>query len=150
MNKYEKFLLQEICEGDIARIKRAALIVLKENKIQKDSEFCTTLIKRMEAKTNSIQLPQKLKGMILVEEVSHYPQEKYYWRQTEEEICKKIISMYTVADKLQDIGIRYLPATILWGQSGCGKTELARYIAYKTNIPFVYVRFSAIISCYLG
>ena len=49
-----------------------------------------------------------------------------------------------------ELGIPYLPAAILYGESGTGKTELARYIAHKANLPFVYVRFSNLVNSRLG
>ena len=39
---------------------------------------------------------------------------------------------------------------MLYGQSGCGKTMLARYIAYKAKLPFVYVNFSYLLDSKLG
>lgn len=48
------------------------------------------------------------------------------------------------------MGIPYLPALILHGESGCGKTMLARYIAHKADLPFVYVQFSNLVDSHLG
>jgi len=61
-----------------------------------------------------------------------------------------IISIYRAAERLSDLGISYLPALMLYGESACGKTELARYIAYKAELPFVYVRFSSVVDSHLG
>lgn len=107
-------------------------------------------IKQLESKANFVQLPQDLKGILASEDVAHYPEAKYFWRDRECEIADKVVSMYHAADRLQSKGIRYLPATILWGESGCGKTELAKYIAHKVGLPYVYVRFSTLVDCHLG
>ena len=39
---------------------------------------------------------------------------------------------------------------MLYGEPGCGKTMLGRYIAYKAELPFLYLNFSSLISSYLG
>lgn len=150
MNDKTKTLLKEVCNGDISMAQKAAMIMLKSNTVKKDEDFCNRLIKQMESKTNFIQLPQNLKGILIAEDVSQYPEDKYFWRDKENEIVNKIVSMYRVAYMLKEKGIKYIPAMILWGESGCGKTELAKYIAYKVNLPYVYVRFSALIDSHLG
>lgn len=150
MNDRTRVLLREVCNGDISRAQTAAMILLKSNTVKKDEDFCNRLIKQMESKANFMQLPQNLKGILVAEDVSQYPENKYFWRGAEKEIANKVVSMYRVADKLQEKGIKYLPAAILWGESGCGKTELARYIAHKVNLPYVYVRFSTLVVSYLG
>jgi len=48
------------------------------------------------------------------------------------------------------MSISYLPAALFYGQSGTGKTELARYIAHKAGLPFMYVRFSNVVNSFLG
>lgn len=150
MNNDTRSLLREICTGDIRRVQKAAMVLMRNNKTAKDADFCANLLKQMESKADFIQLPQDLKGILVAEDVSQYPVEKFFWGKRECEIADKVISMYRVADRLQNKGIRYLPATILWGESGCGKTELARYIAYKVGLPYVYVRFSTLVDSHLG
>lgn len=150
MNNLERNIIREICNGDISSIQKTALVYLKNNKIKKDEDFCKTMIKNLESKTNFLELPYDLKGILIAEDVSEYPEGKFLWREKEEKICNKIISLYQVADRLKDKGIRYLPAAIFYGESGCGKTELAKYIAYKSNLPYVYVNFSYILNSYLG
>lgn len=150
MNDRTRELIRYVCNGDISRAQTSAMILLKSNTTKKDEEFCNRLIKQMESKANFMQLPQNLKGILVAEDVSQYPEDKYFWRDTENEIANKVVSMYRVADKLQEKGIKYLPAAILYGESGCGKTELARYIAHKVNLPYVYVQFSTLVESYLG
>lgn len=150
MNDKTRILLKEVCNGDISRAQKAAMILLKSNTVKKDEDFCNRLIKQMESKANFMQLPQNLNGILIAEDVSQYPEDKFFWRDTEKEMAKKVVSMYRVADRLKEKGIKYLPAAILWGESGCGKTELARYIAHKVNLPYVYVRFSNLVDSLLG
>lgn len=150
MNDYTRVLLRNVCNGDLRKAQNAAMALMKNNITKKDEDFCERLIKQLESKANFVQLPQDLKGILAAEDVSQYPEAKYFWRKREREIADKVVSMYRVADRLQSKGIRYLPAAILWGESGCGKTELAKYIAYKVGLPYVYVRFSALVDCYLG
>ena len=150
MNNDTRNLLREVCNGDISRAQKAAAVLMRNSTTAKDADFCERLLKQLESKANFMQLPQNLKGILVAEDVSQYPKEKYFWRNREEEIADKVVSMYRVANRLQNKGIRYIPAAILWGNSGCGKTELARYIAHKAGLPYVYVRFSSLVDCYLG
>lgn len=150
MDDKVRMLIREVCNGDISRIRTAATIVLKSCKTKKDEEFCTNSLKKLESIRNFMELPSNLKGMLVAEDVSVYPEEKYFWREDELEIAEKVISMYKVADTLQEKGIRYIPSLILYGESGCGKTELARYIAHLMNLPYVYIRFSSLIDSHLG
>lgn len=150
MNDYTRILLRNVCNGDLRKAQNAAMVLMQNNTTKKDEDFCKRLIKQLESKANFVQLPQDLKGILSAEDVSQYPEAKYFWRKRECEIADKVVSMYRVADRLQSKGIRYLPATILWGESGCGKTELAKYIAHKVGLPYVYVRFSALVDCHLG
>lgn len=150
MDDHVRALIKEVCNGDINRIRAAAMIVLKSSKTKKDESFCESSIKKIEAARNMIELPYDLRGMLVSEDVSHYSEGRYFWRDEEVKIANKVISMYRVADKLQEKGIRYIPSIILYGDSGCGKTELARYIAYKAGLRYVYVRFSSLVDSHLG
>lgn len=150
MNNDTRNLLREVCNGDISRAQKAAAVLMRNSTTAEDADFCERLLKQLESKANFMQLPQNLKGILVAEDVSQYPKEKYFWRSREEEIADKVVSMYRVANRLQNKGIRYIPAAILWGNSGCGKTELARYIAHKAGLPYVYVRFSFLVDCHLG
>lgn len=149
MNEHTRMLLRKIESGDMKEIRAAALIVLQESKTQKDADFCKSMIKKLESKRDLIQLPQSVNGLLVAEDVSQYPEERYLWR-IQEEICRNIMNLSKVANKLQDKGIRYTPTAILWGESGCGKTELAKYIAYRMELPYIYVRFSSLVDSHLG
>ena len=150
MDDYVRSLIREVCGGDINKIRTAALIVCKQSKTKKDELFCESAIKKIEATKNVVELPYDLRGILAQEDVSNYSEERYFWRDEEVEIADRVISMYRVADKLYEKGIRYIPSVVLYGESGCGKTELARYIAYKAGLNYVYVRFSALIDSRLG
>lgn len=41
-----------------------------------------------------------------------------------------------------EYGISYHNSTLLYGVPGTGKTEFARYVAYKLGLPYAYLNFS--------
>ena len=75
---------------------------------------------------------------------------KYLVRETEEKVASRILAIYRASKRLLELGIPYLPAALFYGMSGTGKTELARYIAHKAELPFIYIRFSSLVNSMLG
>ncbi len=150
MNNNERILLRYVCDGDMKRAQMQARCILAAVSSQKDAAFRDDMLRRMEARKDFVELPQNLKGLLAVEDSTTFPDAKFLIRKTEAEAVKKTISLYRAAERLADLGIPYLPALMLYGESGCGKTELARYIAHRAGLPFAYVRFSSVVDSHLG
>ena len=55
-----------------------------------------------------------------------------------------------VTTKMLAYGIPYTNSTLLYGVPGTGKTEFARYVAFKLGLPYAYLNFSCLIDSYLG
>lgn len=49
-----------------------------------------------------------------------------------------------------EMGIPYLNSTLLYGESGTGKTTFGQYVAYKTGLPFCYLNFSNLVDSHMG
>ena len=151
MNDKERTLLQYVCDGDIRKAQQQAKILLDGITTQKDQNFKNHQLKKLEAKGPTlIELPYNLRDLLIAEDCADFPNSRFILRENEEKAVNEVLSLYRVADRLSEIGISYLPALMLYGQSGCGKTMLARYIAHKADLPFVYVRFSSLVNQYLG
>lgn len=54
------------------------------------------------------------------------------------------------SDELIAEGVGISPSMLLYGPPGCGKSELAKYIASNLNLPLVTARIDTIISSFLG
>lgn len=54
------------------------------------------------------------------------------------------------SDKLLANGIGIAPSLLIYGPPGCGKSQLARYIASELNMPVLTARMDTLISSYLG
>jgi len=54
------------------------------------------------------------------------------------------------ADRLLARGMDIHPSLLIYGPPGCGKTELARYIAGELQLPLLTTRADTIVSSYLG
>ena len=150
MNNDERILIRYICDGDVRRAQMQARCILNAISSQKDAAFREDMLRRMDMKKDFVGLPQNLRGLLVVEDSASFPETKFLIRRTEAEAAEKTISLYRAAERLADMGIPYLPALMLYGKSGCGKTELARYIAHKAELPFAYVRFSSVVDSHLG
>lgn len=151
MNDTERVLIRYVCEGDIKKAQQQARILLGQMKAKKDSDFSQNMLRKLDAKpVNLIELPYNLRELLIAEDVTDFPESRFILRDGEADVVRRTLSSLKASERLSEMGISYLPALMLHGQSGGGKTMLARYIAHKADLPFVYVRFSSIVSSYLG
>ncbi|MGG6270848.1 ATP-binding protein [Leptolyngbya sp. AN03gr2] len=67
-----------------------------------------------------------------------------------EERFRRIEREYAARDRLAHYGLQYRQKVLLYGSPGCGKTMGAERLAWNTGLPFVKVRFDALVSSYLG
>jgi len=62
----------------------------------------------------------------------------------------RIEKEYVARERLAHYGLKPKQKILLYGASGCGKSMTAERIAWNVGLPFLKVRFEAIISSYLG
>lgn len=151
MNDKTRDLIRWVCEGNIKKAQQQSRIVLNELLAKKDESFKNDMIRKLDAKqTNFIELPHNVRELLVAEDVANFPENRFILREDERQVVDKAISTYEAANALSELGISYVPTVMLRGKSGGGKTMLARYIAYRAGLPFAYVRFSSMVSSYLG
>lgn len=150
MNNSERILLNYVCDGDLRMAQKQARLVLNGMNAKKDEHFKADMLRKLDAKGNRIELPYNVKGLLVAEDMTNFPRKRYILRPEEEKAIERVMAVYRASGKLADLGISYYPALMLHGQSGCGKTMLARYIAHRANLPFVYVKFSNLVNSHLG
>ena len=63
---------------------------------------------------------------------------------------KRIEKEYVARERLKKMGLKPKQKILLYGSPGCGKSMTAERIAWNIGLPFLKVRFEAIISSYLG
>ena len=149
MNQMERILINYVCKGDLVQAKKIAKSILEGIKSQTDEKFKTYNLKLLE-ESEAVKLPYNLQNLLIAEDVRDYPINRLLLRDKEKELVERIIKSYKVATRLNEMGIRYVPSLLLYGKSGCGKTELSKYIAHKMQLPFIYVKFSNLVESLLG
>jgi len=151
MNNNERFLLRYVCDGDIKNAQVWAKNILDSISSKTDEAFRNELLSKLKAKEGTfVELPYNMQGLLIAEDSAQFSIDRYVVRDNEEKIVKLVLDAYAVSQELAELGIKYAPSVMLYGVSGGGKTTLARYIAHKAQLPFIYVKFSNLISSYLG
>ena len=117
-------------------------------KNQSKTEYYKKLL--MNGSVNLFELPTNLKGMINMQDVSDFREERYYLGKQQKYIFEQIVRGVRVTTKMLEYGIPYANSTLIYGIPGTGKTEFARYIAYKLRLPYAYLNFSYLIESYMG
>lgn len=145
-------LIKAVSENNIMAAKKCAIACITEDTTAKNKWFCNKYKNILESSgSNLIELPYDLKGLLLVEDVSNsFKQNRYFLSDREKNVYENIIRMKKVNEKLMEIGIPYINSTLLYGESGTGKTTFGRYISYKTGLPFCYLNFSHLVDSYMG
>lgn len=151
MNDNERALLRYVVEGDIRKSQQQAKIVLEGLTTVKDKAFKETCLRTLASKSPTlIELPYNLQGLLVAEDSSTFREDRFLIRDDEKAVIVKMCKTRRAALQLQEMGIHYTSSLLLMGEPGTGKTELARYIAYTTNLPFVYTNFSGMVNSALG
>lgn len=148
----QKRLIQAVSQNDIQSAKKCAIACIVEDTTQKNHYFCSKYKSVLESSgSNMIELPYDLKSILCVEDVSNsFREGRYFLSDREHEVFDNIMRMKKVNEKLMELGIPYLNSTLLYGESGTGKTTFGRYVAYKAGLPFYYLNFSNIVDSYMG
>lgn len=98
-----------------------------------------------------MELPANVSSFATMEDLTNtYLESRYYLTNEEKELFELIKNMNDVSLQLMEKQIPYLNATLLYGESGVGKTAFSRYVAYKLGTPYLYVNFSRMLDSYLG
>lgn len=132
------------------QIRLLARSVAEEDKTYKNSRLTKGFLKKLEVPSfQSLPLSPKNKNLF-IEDVSDFIEERYYLSPREKEVFEHIQKIRNASERLSALNLRYLNSTLLYGESGTGKTTFGRYIAYKFNLPFVYLNLSQTVGSLLG
>lgn len=144
-------LIKAVSENNLQLAKKCAVACVVEDTTQKNKYFCNRYKQILENSGSMIELPHDLKSILCMEDVSLlFKEGRYYLSEREKAVFDTIVRMKKVNDRLMEMGIPYLNSTLLYGESGTGKTTFGRYVAYKMGLPFCYLNFSSLVDSYLG
>ena len=145
-------LVRYVAENNMPKAKHAALCCCVEDTTQKNHYAVARYQQLLRSGgMNLLELPPNVSMFATMEDLSNtYLENRYYLTVEEKEIFELIKNMNDVSRQLMEKQIPYLNATLLYGESGVGKTAFSRYVAYKLGLPYLYVNFSKMLDSYLG
>lgn len=145
-------LIRAVAENNMPLAKKCAIACTEEDTTQKNAWFCKKYKQILESSgSNMMELPVNLKSILCMEDVSiSFKEGRYYLSEREKAVFDTIVRMKKVNDRLMEMGIPYLNSTLLYGESGTGKTTFGRYVAYKMGLPFCYLNFSSLLDSHMG
>lgn len=151
LNENVKRLIMSVADNNMEKSKQVVKDIIAEEDAVCNQYFCRVVKAKLDSQPNFMELPYDVKGLLKVEDVTKsFNTNRYFLSEREKSIFERICIAKNTNEKLAEMGIRYINSTLLYGESGTGKTTFGRYVAYKLNLPFAYVNFSQCISSHLG
>lgn len=151
MNQETKLLLGAIQQGDIGKIRQTALYILSNDKTQKDARFRENMIESLQSQHLFSSLPKEITNCLVVEDVNKtFIPKRYFLSSANKALLDDIKAVDNVSEELTLKQIRYINSTLLYGESGTGKTTFGRCVAHNLGIPYLYISFANLISSLLG
>ena len=152
MTRNQLALVRYVAENNTQKAKDAALCCCAEDTTQKNHYAVTKYQSLLQSGgMNLMELPTNVSSFATMEDLTNtYLENRYYLTNEEKELFELIKNMNDVSLQLMEKQIPYLNATLLYGESGVGKTAFSRYVAYKLGMPYLYVNFSRMLDSYLG
>ena len=151
LNENVKNLIRSVADNDLQKAKIYAKTIVNNETAASNQYFCKMIKNKIETQPSFIELPFDIRGILKMEDVSNtFNENRYYLTDQESEVFNLISMAKITNERLTEMKIRFLNATLLYGESGTGKTTFGKYVAYKLGLPFAYLNFSQCISSYLG
>lgn len=152
MTRNQLALVRYVAENNTQKAKDAALCCCAEDTTQKNHYAVTKYQSLLQSGgMNLMELPANVSSFATMEDLTNtYLENRYYLTNEEKELFELIKNMNDVSLQLMEKQIPYPNATLLYGESGVGKTAFSRYVAYKLGMPYLYVNFSRMLDSYLG
>lgn len=143
--------IKALAENRIQDAKKEAICCCL-NDTTKKNESQTTYYKKLleNGSAKMFELPVNLQGLLYMQDMSDFNEKRYYLGNAQKELFSKIENGVNITTKMMEYGIPYMNSTLIFGIPGTGKTEFAKYVAYKLNLPYAYIKFSYLIDSYLG
>lgn len=145
-------LVRYVAENNLQKAKDAALCCCVEDTTQKNHYAVKKYTNILCAGgMNLLELPANISQFATLEDLRNsYIEDRYFLTDAEKKLFELIKNMHDVSLQLMEKQIPYLNATLLYGESGVGKTAFSKYVAYKLGLPYLYVNFSRMLDSYLG
>lgn len=145
-------LVKAVAENNLSKAKTAAIACCVEDTTQKNKNDVSRYLHLLQSGgMNMIELPANIKSFAVMEDLSiTYNEKRYFLSEDERKLYELIRDMHSVSLRLMEKQIPYLNATLLYGESGVGKTTFAKYVAYKLKLPYLYINLSQMLDSHLG
>lgn len=151
MDEHMLACIRALAENRIQDAKKEAICCCLNDNTKKNEGKTTYYKKLLEnGSTNLFELPPNLKGLINMQDVSDFREDRYYLGNQQKELYEQIEKGVKTTMKMLEYGIPYMNSTLIYGIPGTGKTEFAKYTAYKLGLPYAYLNFSYLIESYMG
>lgn len=144
-------LIRSLAENRIQDAKKAAIACCVNDTTQRNQSTVGYYKKLLtNGNTKLFEMPANLTGLLNMQDVSDFREERYYLDDERTSLFSQIKDGVEVTLKLLEYGISYRNSTLLQGEAGTGKTEFAKYVAFKLGLPYAYINFSSLIDSCMG
>lgn len=152
MNSNLRSLMSFVADNQMDKARDFVKKFCESNEVKSDYGYCNMLLNRLRRSGGCLmELPSDIQNLLFKEDVSgtFFP-ERYYVSEREASLTERILCKNRSAQRLGNAGINYLNATLLYGESGTGKTQFGRYLAYTMGVPFCYFNLSRTVDSLMG
>ena len=151
MDDHMMSCIRALAENRIQDAKKEAICCCLNDNTKKNQGKTAYYKKLLEnGSTHMFELPANLAGLLRMQDVSDFREDRYYLGNQQKELFEQIEKGVKTTTKMLEYGIPYMNSTLIYGDPGTGKTEFAKYTAYKLGLPYAYLNFSYLIESYMG
>lgn len=152
MNSNLRSLMSFVADNQMDKARDFVKKFCESNEVKSDYGYCNMLLNRLRRSGGYLmELPSDIQNLLFKEDVSGtFIPERYYVSEREASLTERILCKNRSAPRLGNAGINYLNATLLYGESGTGKTQFGRYLAYTMGVPFCYFNLSRTVDSLMG
>lgn len=152
MNSNLRSLMSFVADNQMDKARDFVKKFYESNEVKSDYGYCNMLLNRLRRSGGYLmELPSDIQNLLFKEDVSGtFIPERYYVSEREASLTERILCKNRSAQRLGNAGINYLNATLLYGESGTGKTQFGRYLAYTMGVPFCYFNLSRTVDSLMG